>query len=104
MFDPFQYLPGETLDASHSALRQRPDLAARVGCIIGMWAMVELRLSELLSAVLHADARVGGTLFSVIKAEGGRLAMTKAIAEERLVPDDLIEFEALRKRMKVSGG
>ena len=68
-----------------------------------MWAVVESQLSYLLSVILQADARVGATLFSVITAEGGRLAMIKAVASDRLTLEQQKEYEALQKRVKSVG-
>jgi hypothetical protein len=100
MFDPFK---GEFVSVTES-LRERPELAARVGLCIGMWSFVELNLSILLSAMLHIDAQIGSTLFGVIKAESGRLAMLNAIAEDRLSEDLFAEYSLLQKRVNSLSG
>jgi hypothetical protein len=104
MFDQITFRRGEKFFSGMTAIKQRPELAARVGLVVAMWATIELRLSELLSYMLHADARVGATLFTAITSEGGRLAMTKAIAQERLSVGQLTEYDALQKRIRKVGG
>jgi hypothetical protein len=99
MFESFK---GETTWGL-KVLAERPKLAAHIGLIVGMWATVESRLSHMLSIILHSDAEIGATLFSVIKAEGGRFAMIRAIAEDRLTPEQQAEYSALKKRIESVG-
>ncbi|GAC1354914.1 MAG: hypothetical protein NVSMB34_07520 [Variovorax sp.] len=100
MFDSFK---GHATTKGLRSVNERPALAAHIGLIVAMWAMVESQLSELLSIMLHADAAIGATLFSVIKNEGGRLAMLKAVAEERLTPEQQAEYASLKKRITAAG-
>ncbi len=101
MFEPFKK---GTTTSSLKTLQERPKLAAHIGLIMGMWAVVESELSRLLSIMLQSDAEVGATLFSVIKAEAGRLAMIEAIAKDRLTSEQQAEFAGLKKRVTSVGG
>lgn len=99
MFQPYKGKFVSRLDT----LKARPIFAARIGHTIAMWSAIEIHLSQLLSIILRADAQVGATLFSAIRAESGRLAMIRAIAEERLPPDLFAEYLALQKRVSSVG-
>lgn len=99
MFDTFN----GKFRCDFDSIKKRPELAARVAHTIAMWSLVELSLSQLLSVILHSDAQVGATLFSTIRAESGRLAMIRAIAEDRLTPEMQHEYAALQKRITQVG-
>ena len=98
----FEAFDGES-NSSLKSVAERPELAVHIGLIIGMWAVVESQLSHLLSIILQSDAKIGATLFSVIKAESGRLAMIDAIADDRFTLEQKTEYEALQKRVKSVG-
>ena len=84
-------------------LTQRPELAMHLGVIAGMWSVIEAQLGHVLATILHSDALVGMTIYSVIKAEGARLDAMDAIASERLSPVDYATFIALQKAVRSVG-
>jgi hypothetical protein len=92
-----QYMP------DIDALAMRPQFAMHVGIIAGMWSFVESKMAELVSTILQADALVGATIYSVIRAEGARFAAIDAIANERLPKKDFDTWVALRKRVSSVG-
>jgi hypothetical protein len=99
MFDPFE---GQ-FQCAFDSLTRRPQLAVRVAHIMGLWAHVDALLAVLLSRVLHADAEVGAILFSSVHAEAGRMAMIRAIVEERLSEPLQKEFSALQDKARKVG-
>lgn len=95
--DGFAVLPG------FDALRLRPQFAAHVGIIAGMWSFIESKMASIVSTILHTDALVGATIYGVIRAEAARFAAIDAVANERLSRKDFDHWLALRKQVSSAG-
>lgn len=88
---------------SASTLEYRPKLAMHIGIIASMWTQVEVNLAMIVAKMLHAEASIAVAMYLPVKAEGARLAIMDAVAQERLTPQMQNEFEQLRKRIKNTG-
>lgn len=86
-----------------ASVSERPALAAHIGEVIAMWSIVEQQESQLLSHLLKAEATVGATLFSSIRAEAGRLAMIQSAATRYLTAPLAEEFAQLKRKIQKVG-
>lgn len=84
-------------------LRQRPHLAANLGYIASMWAVVETKLANIVSRALQADALVAISIYSLIRSEGTRLEVIESLLRNRLSEGDFEEYQRLKKRVRRVG-
>lgn len=78
------------------AVLQRPELAARIAVISGLWNEIEARIASFLSALAGGDATVI-SVFLAIKNDGAKRSTIDTISELKLSPDDHTRFQAILK-------
>jgi hypothetical protein len=86
------------------SLEERPELAKHIALIASMWSVIEAELAKILSLILHTDALVGATIYSVIKSEGARTEAIESVIKHRLTASDLEQYRKLKDRVRRVGG
>ena len=84
-----------------NALEKRPEIARRIGLVIGAWAYVENALALILGRLLGTQAHVGAAIWEALMSAVARRDALKAAANAMLSGDDLEVFGRL---MKVAEG
>ena len=99
MPQPYQGHYRNSLDA----LSKRPNLAKHIGIIASLWANVEEELGLLLAEILNEDAHLAAIMFAPVKSEPARLSIVESVAQDRLPPKLVKEYQRLREKIKRTG-
>jgi hypothetical protein len=78
-----------------AALEQRPEMARRIGLVIGAWAYVENALALLLGRLLGTQAHVGAAVWRSLNSSTAQKAALHAAAGAMLSGSDLALFNRL---------
>jgi hypothetical protein len=85
---------------SHTALSERPELAARIAIIVATWAQIDHSIKTIAFDVAWADARLVGGLLKTLRSDGPQRDVIKAFAVAKLPPELSERFVGLMDRAR----
>jgi hypothetical protein len=86
------------------ALRQHPNLSARIAEIIAYWSSIEASLGRILGRMLGGNARPAIAMYAAIRNSQAQMAALEAAAKEVLDSVDIELFGAVLAVVKRAGG
>lgn len=84
------------------SVKERPDLAAKIGQIIATWARIESQLATIMSRILAAEVRPAMAMYEAIHNTQIQISVLIAAAETTLSGEILEIFSALMVVVKQS--
>lgn len=81
-------------------MKERPLLATQVAIVISTWAETELRLANLLSAMLRSEKPIGMSMYLNLTGADARRALLDGAARKALSEDDYKLFLKMMKAIR----
>ncbi len=83
-------------DFRQDACLERPNLTRYIVAICMSWNEIESRLGIFLAALMGGEAKTIVSVFLALRTDGGKKATLDTVAELKLSPDDLKEFQDIQ--------
>jgi hypothetical protein len=92
-----------TASIDHDALLRHPQLSARIGRAIALWARIDAELGAILAFMIKGDARSSIAMYAALTSSQAQMAALEAAARASLTADDLKLFGAVLVLVKRAG-
>lgn len=89
------------LEFSNAALGKRPEHAAAIGRLMGLWSLIEAAVASILGHLMHDNPRAAIALMDSFTSNQARLAAVKKVARELLEDDEFSKFGDLMDRVQI---
>jgi hypothetical protein len=88
-----------SFDFRQDACLERPKLAPYIVAICMRWNEIESRLGIFLAALMGGEAKTIVSVFLALRTDGGKKATLDTVAELKLDPNDLREFQDIQEEI-----
>ena len=93
MPQPVHYSHKIDFNFTPASLLERPELAARIALISGLWNEIEARIIAFLAIMANEQAKMAISIFFAVKNDAAKRATIETISHQNLSPADFDRFQ-----------